>query len=183
MRVTRENQASVAEACWAIALRLKQFGYAEISVEMGITLHHATRIVRDWQGQGRLIAVQSGAGLRNLWKPDPGFVPKPVRPSRSPEQNMWTAMRQMKSFTPLGLLANGATTEEVEVTLEMAQGYCRSLMAAGYLTVARKAVPGRTEAIYRLTRNTGPRPPREKRVRAIIDDNTEAVVVIGGLQP
>jgi hypothetical protein len=139
-------------------------------------------IVRDWNAQGRLIAVQAGPGLRSLWKADPAFAPKPVRASRSPEQNMWTAMRQMKSFSPMGLLANGATTEDVEVTLEMAQGYCRALMSAGYLAVARKAVPGKTEAIYRLTRNTGPRPPREKRVRAVIDDNDNAVVVIGGVQ-
>lgn len=183
MRVTRENQASVAEAAWGRALQMVQFGYSEISVELGISHDQATRIVREWDTQARLILVQAGPGLRSLWKADPAFAPKPVKPSRSPEQNMWTAMRQMKSFTPTGLLANGATTEEVEVTLEMAQGYCRALMSAGYLAVTRKAVPGRNEAIYRLTRNTGPRPPREKRVRAVIDDNDNAVVVIGGVQP
>lgn len=179
MRVTRENQASVAEAAWGRAVCLPQFGYAEISCEMGINPKQATRIVRAWQSQGRLIRVQVGHGLRTLWKADPAFVPVAVKPSRSPEQNLWTAMRQMKSFAPTGLLASGATTEEVEVTLEMAQGYCRALLAAGFLTVSRKAVPGRTEAIYRLARNTGPHAPREKRVRAVIDDNTEVVVVIG----
>lgn len=183
MRVTRDQQTAVAEAAWAAALGLPQFGYAEIAVAMKISHDQATCIVRGWAGEGRLIAVQAGNGLRNLWSADPAFAPKPARVSRSPELNMWTAMRQLKSFTPRGLLASGATTEETEVTLEMAQAYCRSLLAAGYLAVARKAVPGKTEAIYRLTRNTGPRPPREKRVRAMIDDNTEAVVVIGGVQP
>ena len=146
MRVTRENQASVAEAAWGCAQRLPQFGYSEISVEIGISHDQATRIVRDWATEGRLVPVQSGPGLRSMWQANPAFAPKPARPSRSPEHNIWTAMRQMKSFTPTGLLANGATTEDVEVTLEMAQGYCRALMSAGYLAVARKAVPGKTEA-------------------------------------
>jgi hypothetical protein len=104
--------------------------------------------------------------------------PAPAQARRSPEQNMWTAMRQLKSFTPRDLAAHAAT-EEVMVTIEAAQSYCRSLFSAGFLAVARKAVPGKVEAYYRLTRNTGPRPPREKRVRAVIDDNTEAGVVIG----
>jgi hypothetical protein len=95
---------------------------------------------------------------------------------------MWTAMRQMRGgFTPRDLAAH-ATTEETLVTLETAQDYCRSLLGAGYLGVARKAVPGKTEAIYRLIKNTGPRAPREKRVRAVIDANTEQTILIGGGQ-
>ncbi|MDP2064178.1 MAG: hypothetical protein Q8Q63_03405 [Phaeovulum sp.] len=44
-------------------------------------------------------------------------------------------------------------------------------------------MPGRREAIYRLIRNTGPRPPRERRVRAVWDDNLgELVLLNGGLQ-
>ena len=79
------------------------------------------------------------------------------------------------------MLAVAAATPDIEVTLDQAQAYCRSLLAAGYLSVARKAVPGKTEALYRLIRKNGPLPPREKLVRAVIDDNTNAVVVIGGL--
>ena len=91
-------------------------------------------------------------------------------------------MRQMKSgFTPRDLAAH-ATTEDKLVTPEDAQEYCRALLGAGYLGVNRKAVPGKTEPIYRLIQNTGPRAPREKRVRAVIDDNTDRTIVIGGGQ-
>jgi hypothetical protein len=91
-------------------------------------------------------------------------------------------MRQLKAgFGPREIAAH-ATTEETEVTVEAAQDYCRALLGAGYLAVAKKAVPGKTQAIYRLIRNTGPRAPREKRVRAVIDANTEQTIVIGGGQ-
>jgi hypothetical protein len=87
-------------------------------------------------------------------------------------------MRGLKSFTPTDLCAH-STSPELVVTVDEATSYCRALCAAGYLGVARKAEPGRREAIYRLARNTGPKPPREKRVRAVIDDNTKDIVVIG----
>jgi hypothetical protein len=45
-----------------------------------------------------------------------------------------------------------------------------------------KALPGRREAIYRLVRDTGPRPPRERRVRAVWDENLgEYTYISGGL--
>ncbi len=181
MNVSPANAQSTADAAFAFAATLPEFGYADIAIKMAVTEDHARKIVRAWKAKGLLDEVRSGHRLRSIWKVRDGARSALAAKSRSPALNMWTAMRQMKSFSPRELAAH-ATTEETEVTLEGAQDYCRALLGAGYLTVARKAVPGKVPAIYRLTRDTGPRPPREKRVRALIDDNTEQTIVIGGGQ-
>ena len=182
MRVTKATQEAIADACWAVALRLPKFGYAEIAAEQKISLEQATRIVTNWQKVGLTELVQSGPRVRKLWAMKAGASYQAKPKGRSAEDNLWTAMRGLKSFSPTDLAAH-ATTETVSVAVDEAQAYCRALLAAGHLSVARKAVPGRKEAIYRLARNTGPRAPREKRVRAVIDDNTDAVVVISGVAP
>lgn len=181
MNVTPVNAASTADAAFAWAATRESFGYADVALHMGVTEDHARKIVRGWGRAGLLDEVRSGHRVRKLWAVREGA--KPVLPvkARSAEQNMWTAMRQLKSFSPRELAVH-AGTEETEVTLDAAQDYCRALLAAAFLTVARKAVPGKVPAVYRLTRNTGPRCPRLKRVRAVIDDNTDAVIVIGGAQ-
>lgn len=182
MNRSREDAQAIADAAFAYASTLAEFGYAEIAVKMSVTEDHARKVVRGWRDQGLLDEVRSGHRIRSAWKVKDGAKLALAAKARSPEQNMWTAMRQMKTgFTPRDLAAH-ATTEETLVTPEAAQEYCRALMGAGYLGVTRKAVPGKAEAIYRLIRNTGPRAPREKRVRALVDANTEQTIVIGGGQ-
>jgi hypothetical protein len=172
---------SLADAAFAYASTLPEFGYAEISVRMGVTEDHVRKIVRKWKAAELLDEVRSGHGIRSAWKVrDAARLALAVK-ARSPEQNIWTAMRQLKAFSPRELAAH-ASTEDTSVTLEVAQDYCRTLLGADYLVVVRKAVPGKQLAIYRLTRNTGPRAPREKRVRAVVDDNTEQTILIGGGQ-
>lgn len=174
------NERAKDDAAWAVALRLPQFGYAEIAAECGLTMERATDVVRAWvnAGQAKVVRERRG-GQRKLFALVEGAVrPDPSR-GRTPEHNMWTAMRGLSSFTPTELSLH-ATTEAIEVTGDAAQAYCRALLASGHLSVARKAVPGKREAIYRLVRNTGPKPPREKRVRAVIDDNEGTTLVIGG---
>lgn len=176
------NAQSTAEAAFAFAAAAPEFGYAEVARAVGITEDWARKIVRGWAKAGQLEPVRAGHRIRSLWKVRPEARPTLAAPARSPEQNLWTAMRQLKGgFTPRDLAVHAATPE-TEVTLEMAQDYCRALLGAGYLAVTRKAVPGKTPAIYRLTLNTGPLAPRERRVRAVVDANTETVKVIGGGQ-
>ena len=47
--------------------------------------------------------------------------------------------------------------------------------------MVRKAVPGRSQAVYRLVRNTGPQPPMIQRVRQVFDPNTNTVHPLEGL--
>ncbi|MFN3575401.1 MAG: hypothetical protein ACK4TJ_00215 [Tabrizicola sp.] len=171
---------STRDAAFAFAATLPSFGYAEISLKMSISEDHARKIVRAWRRDGLLEEVRSGHRIRSLWRVRPEAQPQVAPATRSPEQNMWTAMRQLGGgFTPRDLAVH-ATTDATAVTVEMAQDYCRALLGAGYLAVTRKAVPGQRPAIYRLARNTGPRAPRERRVRAVVDDNIEQTIVIGG---
>ena len=175
------NAESTAVAAFAFAAQQAEFGYAEVAKAVGITEDWARKIVRGWRIAGFLEEVRSGHRIRSLWRVRAGARPALPAKARSPEQNMWTAMRQLKSFSPRDLAAQAATADTA-VTVEAAQDYCRALLGAGYLAVAKKALPGRSPAIYRLTKNTGPRAPREKRVRAVVDANTEQTIVIGGGQ-
>ncbi len=58
--VTRGNRSAIADAAWAIALRLKEFGYAEIAVEMKIKGKRAAEIVRGWEAERAIVAVPAG---------------------------------------------------------------------------------------------------------------------------
>lgn len=177
---TKEAEA-ISEAALAFASTFDQFGYAELSKKMERSMTWARNQVRAWLDAGIIEEVVQKPGAAWQWRVKDGSRTNVTVKTRSPDQNMWTAMRQLKSFSPRELAAH-ATTEATTVTLEMAQDYCRALLGGGYLTVAKKAIPGNRLAIYRLVKNTGPRPPRAKRVRAIVDDNTETVTVIGGGQ-
>ncbi|PKP71904.1 MAG: hypothetical protein CVT82_00440 [Alphaproteobacteria bacterium HGW-Alphaproteobacteria-4] len=183
MFLTPETRIALADAAWAVALRLGTFGYAEISAELHVSMYQATEIVRAWEKDGACINIQRGVGRRNLYRVVAEFPrTREAGTGGSVPLNLWTSMRGLKSFTPTDL-ASHSSTVSVPVRLEAAQGYCQALLKAGYLKVERTAVPGRREAIYRLIRNTGPRPPRERRVRALWDDNlSELVLLNGGLQ-
>lgn len=181
MRLAPENMQAVTESAFAYAASLPQFGHAEIAIKVQMSERWVSKTVRAWLDSGLVELVQSGHMIRTIWRVKPGAKFALAAKARSPEQNMWTAMRQLKSFTPRDVAAHSAT-EDTAVTLEAAQEYCRALMWASYLAVARKAIPGKTEAIYRLLKNTGPRAPRERRVRALVDPNTEQTILIGGGQ-
>lgn len=184
MKVTQATREAIRTAAWQRVLDMDQrglqFGYAEISAEMSIGMEQATSIVRGWEKAGliKVVTEASGKGRRLF-----AVVPEAERPKkpvgRTAEQNMWTAMRGLRTFTPTDLAAH-ASTDMVACGVEDARSYCQSLLAVGYLKVERKAQPGRSEAIYRLVRNTGPLPPVKKRVTAVIDPNTQATLLIGG---
>lgn len=177
---TKDAQA-MADAAFAYACTVDRFGYADLARHMDKSLTWARNRVHAWTEAGLVEKLEEQEGAPWQWRVTDSARQAPQTRARSPEDNLWTAMRQLKSFSPRTLAVN-ATTETVAISPEQAQSYCRALLGAGYLSVARKAVPGRSEAIYRLIRNTGPRPPREKRVRAVIDANTEQTIVIGGGQ-
>lgn len=180
-RVTTKNRAAITEAAWAFVQTKHDFSYRDICGQLHITLEAATAIVRGWESEGAVITVREGRGnAHRLWAAVKGFVRKQPPRTRSAEENLWTAMRGLGSFTPTDLAAH-ATTDTVQVGADKAAEYCRSLLAASYLKVIRKAQPSsHREAIYSLVRKTGPQPPTEKRVRALFDPNTQEVHVIGG---
>lgn len=175
------NFAAMSEAAWALVVRREQFGYAEIETGLKLSVQQARRIVRGWEKERAVVMVQDHiGGSRMLWKCVPDFVRvEPMRP-RTPAENMWTAMRRLRSFTPSDLSAH-ATTETVYVDQSEAGSYCRSLLSAGYLSVVRPATPSeKREAVYRLVNETGPQAPVTKRVAALVDPNSGETILLGG---
>lgn len=175
-------QSAVSKAkeviAWDIAQKLGAFSYAQLATDARITLVHATHVTRAWAREGRVKLVSDlprGAG-RLRFEIVIGFK-LPVEPSnRDAYDQMWAAMRKFGSFRPTDV----ASVCAIGVTSDEAQAYCRVLLEGDYLRVVKTAVPNVREAIYRLARNTGPRAPRQKRVRAIIDPNAGTVTPMTG---
>lgn len=94
-------------------------------------------------------------------------------------ENMWRSMRGLGQFTALDIAIH-STNAHVIVSEPTAKSYTSMLMRTGYLRVVQKAVPGKRPAIYRLIRNSGPKPPQVQRVKHVFDPNTREVHVPGG---
>lgn len=108
--------------------------------------HHAPRLTR----QGK--PVTQGAGV----------------------ENMWRAMRLLSQFSYRDIAAH-ATTDTVKVSEETAKSYCGVLMRCGYLRVVQQANLRGRVAVYRLIRNSGPRPPMIQRIKVVYDPNLKTV--------
>ena len=87
---------------------------------------------------------------------------------RGGQQQLWNAMRKLRSFD-WHELAAVASTPECPVAPGTAQRYVGLLQRAGYLAKVQPARAGR-RARWRLKYDTGPRAPRV--VRAVHDPNT-----------
>lgn len=160
----------------------ERFTAAELAAEPGLTRARVGTIVRQW--------------ARNGWIEDTGDAPKPnevwqvtdagrealgeaaadlMPVAADAEQNMWRAIRNLRSFSPTDVQGMSCT-EEAPVSRRRAAKFCRMLEEAGYLRVVRGGVPGRREPIYRLIRNSGRLAPVERRVRATYDPNEDRYV-------
>lgn len=168
-------------AAWAAAQGMGEFGAAEIAQITGTSIERAELIIRGWLVDGAVEIAQMRVGsARQLVRVVPGSEPSVKPRNRTPEENMWHTFRRLRTASPTDLAAH-ATTDSVTVTVEDAAAYCRALLAAGYLRVSRKASPKSARlAIYNLARDTGPKPPKPKRVRAVVDPNTGDTHLIGG---
>lgn len=124
--------------------------------------------------------VSANAALYRLTR-DAGHHAPRLRRDGSPvtqgagTENMWRSMRMLPRFSALELAAH-STTETVNVSEATAQSYCSILSRTGFLRVVQKADPVRgRKAVYKLVRNTGPRPPMIQRVKQVFDPNTREV--------
>ncbi|MCW1934096.1 hypothetical protein [Pararhodobacter zhoushanensis] len=164
------------QAAWNAARRLPKFSYAALAAEAGVPIERATRLTRGWVRVGVVEELGRVGSNKLIFRVCRDVeTPPQSRPDQSAEGNMWRTMRALRAaFTPTDIAAH-ATTEAVRASTADAQAYCQMLVRAGYLKVARKAVPNRREAVYRLVKDTGPKPPRERRLRVVWDDNLAEV--------
>jgi hypothetical protein len=97
------------------------------------------------------------------------------RPSTQ-KQPLWVAIRNLKTF---GLAELLFVVADPKIKPASALVFLHRLTRGGYLTVVRKASPGRG-AIWRLKprMDTGPRPPVQRSIRATVlwDQNLKAFV-------
>jgi hypothetical protein len=169
-----------ATAVWTVALRLQAFSYSALAAETHTEIKVISQLVRGWHRAGVILDDGLGKGGKRLWKVAPNAT-LPVRPVviGTVHGNLWRSMQLLKAFCPTDLMAH-SSTDETRVTVEDASAYCQTLNRAGYLRVTRKAVPGQREAIYRLIRDTGPKPPVLRRIRAVFDQNLGEIVYTAG---
>lgn len=183
------QRSKFRKPAWDFIQELDEFRPEDIVAGIGIGITSARNWVRQWESEGYIRVVRS-VGRKRFYRVSKKKteVPPSFRadmsavPSQTAHGNMWRAMRMMRQFSPTDLAIH-STTDVVDVSGQAAKEYCRMLTRAGYLRVIEKALPGRREPRYRLVKNTGPRPPREKRVRAVFDENLDEFThVAGGLQ-
>jgi len=134
--------------------------------------------VRRLEAGGYLTAARSGGRFsrvvfelaRDVGRDAPKLARdgSPSRMGQGREQ-MWRAMKMLGGFTYVELAVN-ASTEEAKIAEADAKDYVKHLCAAGYLGVIRQA-SATSKAVYRLVRNTGPKPPMVTRAKVVFDPN------------
>jgi len=172
---------------WTTARALKEFTAKDLSSHSKMSVQYVHRAFMDWRKWG-YIEEAGKRGHKTIYRALKTDGTPPVTDDdgnrlvdSTPADRMWFAMRKSNAFNYRDI-AMHANSEDTPVSEEQAQAYCRMLANAGYLHVLQKSNAAGKLAIYRLARDTGPRPPRERRVRAVYDDNLgEFTHIAGGL--
>ncbi|BBU57422.1 hypothetical protein [Mameliella alba] len=168
--MSQDFRSPMERDAWRKVEGLAEFHWKDLE-EMNMCAETAQKFMRRWARLG-WIRVSRKDGHRKIYVNAARAIPvvPAVKADPTPEGNMWRAMRRMPNFTPTDLAAH-ANAGGVEVTVEKARSYCRSLLAAGYLKVRETAIPGRRQPRYQLIRNTGPQAPVVRRVKGLMDPN------------
>lgn len=155
---------------WAKVEGLPEFHWSDLAAK-GIHEDTAQKFIRRWEQAGR-IRQHRKDGHRKIYVNVDRAIPvtPPVKDDPTPEGNMWRTMRRIPNFTPIDLVAH-SNAGGVEVSIDRARAYCRSLLEAGYLRVRETAIPGRRQPRYQLIRNTGPAAPVMRRLSGLEDPN------------
>lgn len=163
---------------WARAKELGEFQSTDLMVAAGVGPSVVHRHISIWEEKGLIEVIRKDPSGRVFRVIQDGPAIPQHRVVETPFGNMWRAMRMMREFSPIDLAAH-STTETVKVSEDEALDYCGSLARAGYLRVTKRHDDPKM-ARYRLVRNTGPKPPRERRVRGVEDENTGSFVRFAG---
>lgn len=179
MRSKLENR----EHLWAVARAHEEFDAHELSAASGRSVRYVKDALRDWIDGGYVTraGTRGNKALFRVTAPegDPNRRLRCTTLNAGPEERMWFAIRKCGAVFGARDVAMWANSDDVPVSVEDAHRYCRNLMAAGYLRCVVKADGRGNPAQYRLIRDTGPRAPIERRVRALIDPNSNAIRLLG----
>ncbi|CUH68022.1 hypothetical protein TG4357_03346 [Thalassovita gelatinovora] len=176
--MTRHSRKLInREHLWNLAKIHEEFTAHDLAAAAHRSLEHVRQSIKDWVRWGYAKA-DGKRGNRDLYRVVKGKTGTPpatdpsgrVIANVTPHQSMWFVIRKSGVFSYRDV-AMQANTQDVAVIEDQARDYCQMLANAGYLDVVRKADGKGRLALYRLVKNTGPLPPREKRIRAVWDDN------------
>lgn len=178
------------QAMWEAMRRLKRFIRADLDgleIERDTIRTYLQGLVRS----GHVVVVtpqgRHTPAMYELVK-DVGLEAPRVRRDGAPvlqgqrREHMWRAMKMLPSFTFVDLAVN-ASTDEMRVTEQDAKDYVKHLFAAGYLSALRPGKPPRTQGLYRLIKNTGPRPPMVTRAKIVFDPNLGKIAWVEEVEP
>lgn len=128
-----------------------------------------------WHSAGR---VRQYALIRNTGVDAPRLKKDGTEMPPTAQQHMWTAMKIIGWFTPAEL-AGGASTAEVQVSLEAAKDYVKHLHASGYLQKSA----GKGVTSYRLINDTGGMAPMVQRTKVVFDPNRNEIMWSQDIEP
>lgn len=165
----RPATTALNDAVWTRACTLETFTCFQLMADTGACEDRVRQLLKGWKSTGKIEDGGRGLGRRKIYRTIK--VRKRLSlSSATPHGNMWRTMRHSKVFTIMDVQMC-ANTNEVPVDEDAARKYCHLLVVGDYLRVQQKAVPGRRPAIYQLVKDTGPKPPRPKRISGIWDEN------------
>ncbi len=121
---------------------------------------------RDVSPRGQLVYAVARASKKAPVDPD-------TRHGRI-QRHLWTAMRNLTTFS-IAELAAAASTDEVEIARHTAADYVRRLALVGALTIVRPTrANSRNSGLWRLKKSadTGPLAPRQVVAKFMVDRNT-----------
>lgn len=175
------------QAMWEAMRRLGHFTYADLYQWDSATVKD---YVRRLEAGGYLKADRSGGQFRRVvfeLVRDVGLEAPKLQQDGSPSrmgqgrEHMWRAMKMLPSFTFVDL-AISASTEDVMVSELDAKDYVKHLLRAKYLVIVKPASPS-SKAIYKLHRNTGPKPPMVTRAKIVFDPNLGRIAWVEEVEP
>ena len=172
---------SPQDAIWQVVRHLNIFSITDIVNQTNVDRKTATDYIKRLEA-GRYIEKHTAYEENNRFivLRDAGVHAPRVKRDGTPvtqgagNMNMWRAMRMMKEFTPRDLAIH-SSTDTVQVNEKTAKAYCTMLRKAKYLRVLKKAVPSKSQIIYKFILDTGPKPPQIQRVKQVYDPNIRKV--------
>lgn len=178
----RQGRTSTEElsAAFLFVLDLDAFTVQDIARGSGVAPATAGRYAKGWCRTGIATVISRGAEgsryritpfARALIRARAAREAQRAGETKSAEGQTWRAMRMMREFSVIDITASSDDLNEDAV-----RAYCGALLEAGYLRISRREEPGLRSGYYRLIRDTGPLPPRERMARVVWDDNLCEVV-------
>ena len=174
--MNKRNGLDSRQAIWDAIRRLETFTTREVRNETLLTMDSVRDYLEGLEAAGYIAPSVKVQGYPTVWKilKDIGVEAPRVRKDGSPvtqgqgRENMWQAMRILRTFTAREL-AVAARTPECMVRESTAADYAKHLHKAGYLS--------KQDCVYHMlpTAFTGPLAPMIQRTKRVWDPNQRKV--------